>query len=42
MTVAAADVAQALDAAWQVFLKTASDGAEGWDAVDAIAEVRPE
>jgi hypothetical protein len=41
MTVAAADVAEALDAAWWAFLKAADDDAEGWDLAAATAEVRP-
>jgi hypothetical protein len=41
-TVTAADVAEALDIAWQVFRWAAGDDTEGWDMAAAIAEVRPE
>ncbi len=40
-TVAAADVAGALDLAWQAFRKAAGDDAPGWDMAAATAEVRP-
>ena len=39
-TVGAADVADALDLAWQAFRKAARDDA-GWDLAAATAEVRP-
>jgi hypothetical protein len=38
MTVIAADVAQALDRAWQAFGAAAGPG--GWDTVTVVAEVR--
>jgi hypothetical protein len=37
----AADVAEALDLAWQSFRKAAGDDAAGWDTASATAEVRP-
>ena len=40
-TVDAADVAEALDLAWQAFRKAAGDDAAGWDMAAATAEVRP-
>jgi hypothetical protein len=40
-TVDAADVADALDMAWQCFRKAAGDDAAGWDMAAATAEVRP-
>ena len=39
--VAAADVAEALDLAWQSFRKAAGDDAAGWDMSAATAEVCP-
>ena len=39
-TVDAADLADALDLAWQAFRKAAGDDA-GWDMAAATAEVRP-
>ena len=39
-TVDAADVAEALDLAWQSFMSAAGDNA-GWDMAAATAEVRP-
>jgi len=39
MTVTAVDIGQAATAAWWVFRKAADDG---WDAEDAIADIRPE
>lgn len=39
-TVGAADVAEALELAWQAFRKAAGDDA-GWDMLAATAEVRP-
>jgi hypothetical protein len=41
-TVSAADVADALDIAWQVFHWTVSTDTEGWDMAATVAEVRPE
>jgi hypothetical protein len=41
VTVQAADVAQALAAAWRVFRDAAGDDAAGWDMPAAAAEVRP-
>jgi hypothetical protein len=41
MTVAAADVAQALTAAWWTFRKAAGRDADGWDLTGVTAEVRP-
>jgi hypothetical protein len=41
MTVDAADVAEALDTAWQAFRKAAGDDLEGWDTAAASAEVKP-
>lgn len=40
--VSAADVAQALTAAWDTFCLAAGDDAAGWDMIAASAEVRPE
>jgi hypothetical protein len=40
-TVEAADVAEALSLAWQVFRKAAGDDLPGWDTAAASAEVRP-
>jgi hypothetical protein len=40
-TVRAADVAEALDLAWQVFRQAAGDDPAGWDMTAAMAEVRP-
>jgi hypothetical protein len=37
----AADVADALDLAWQAFRKAAGDDAAGWDIASTTAEVRP-
>lgn len=39
-TVDAADVAEALDLAWQAFRKAAGDG-DGWDVGRVTADVRP-
>lgn len=41
MTVAAADVAEALASAWQAFRQAARNDARGWDMTSAAAEVRP-
>lgn len=41
MTITAADMADAVTAAWQAFLRAASDDAGGWDTESATAEVRP-
>ena len=41
MTIAAADVADALDFAWSVFRQAACDDAGGWDMAAVSAEVRP-
>lgn len=41
MTVAAADVADALDFAWRVFRQAGCDDAEGRDMAAVPAEVRP-
>jgi len=41
MTVRAADVAQALTAAWDTFRLAAADDAEGWDLASAAAEIWP-
>ena len=41
MTVDAADVAEALDAAWWAFRQAVGDDAAGWDMTAAAAEVRP-
>jgi hypothetical protein len=41
-TVSAADVAEALDIAWQVFGWAAGADTGGWDMAAAMAEVRPE
>jgi hypothetical protein len=41
MTVAAADVAGALAAAWRAFRKAAGDDLAGWDTTAASAEVKP-
>jgi hypothetical protein len=41
MTVAAADVVQALDIAWRAFRMAADGDADGWDMPEAVAEVRP-
>jgi hypothetical protein len=38
----AADVAEALTAAWETFRRAAGDDAAGWDMAAASAEVRPE
>jgi hypothetical protein len=38
----AADVAQALTAAWDAFRLAAGDDAAGWDMAAASAEIRPE
>ena len=37
----AADVAEALTAAWDAFLQAAGDDAAGWDMAAASAEIRP-
>jgi hypothetical protein len=42
MTVAAADVADALTSAWRTLQQAARDDARGWDMSSAAAEVRPE
>jgi hypothetical protein len=39
--VEAADVADALDLAWQAFRNAAGDDAAGWEMASATAEVRP-
>ena len=41
-TVDAADVAEALTAAWNAFHRAAGDDATGWDMAAASAEIRPE
>jgi hypothetical protein len=41
VTVAAADVAEALGLAWWVFHKAAGTDAEGWDVAGVSAEVEP-
>jgi hypothetical protein len=41
VTVEAADVAQAMAAAWRVFRKAAGDEISGWDMPAAEAEIRP-
>ena len=41
MTVAAADVAEALAHAWQAFRLAAANDRRGWDMASASAEVRP-
>lgn len=41
LTVAAADVAAALNLAWLVFRKAVGNDAEGWDMGTASAEVSP-
>ena len=41
MTVAAADVAGALAAAWRAFHEAAGDDLAGWDTTAASAEVEP-
>lgn len=41
MTVDAADVAEALDAAWWAFRKATGDDLVGWDTASTTAEVRP-
>jgi hypothetical protein len=42
MTVAAADIAQALASAWPAFQQAAHDDADGWDVTSAAADVRPQ
>jgi hypothetical protein len=42
MTVAAADVAQALASAWHTFQQAAHDDAHGWDITSAAADVLPQ
>jgi hypothetical protein len=42
MTVDAADVAEAFDAAWWAFLKAAGGNLASWDTAAASAEVRPD
>jgi hypothetical protein len=42
MTVAAADVAEALATAWQTFRQATRGDARGWDMTSAAAEVQPE
>jgi hypothetical protein len=42
VTVSASDVAEALETAWWVFCRAASDDPAGWDLASATAEVRPE
>lgn len=42
MTIVAADVAEALAAAWWAFRKAAGDQARTWDKASATADVRPE
>ena len=41
LTVAAPDVAEALDQAWRAFRKAAGDDPAGWDMASVTAEVRP-
>ena len=41
LTVAALDVAGALDQPWRAFRKAADDDAAGWDMASVTAEVRP-
>jgi hypothetical protein len=41
VTVEAADVAQAMAAAWRVFRKAAGDDIARWDMAAAAAEIRP-
>ena len=41
MTVGAADVAQALTAAWDTFRQAAADDADRWDLTSAAAEIWP-
>ena len=38
----AADVAEALTAAWETFRRAAGDDAAGWDMAAASAKIRPE
>jgi hypothetical protein len=40
--VEAADVAEALTAAWETFCQAAGDDAAGWEMAAASAEIRPE
>lgn len=42
MTVAAADVADAVAEAWQAFREAARDDPRGWDLASAAAEAQPE
>jgi hypothetical protein len=42
MTIAAGDVAEALDLAWQAFCEAAAGDLAGWVLDAATAEVRPE
>jgi hypothetical protein len=42
MTVTAADVAEALSSAWQIFRQAARDDVHGWAITSAAAEVRPQ
>ncbi|HWG01427.1 MAG TPA: hypothetical protein VG164_06215 [Trebonia sp.] len=41
MTVAAADVAEALSVAWHAFRQATSDDPGGWDLASAAAETNP-
>jgi hypothetical protein len=41
-TVAAADVAEALDIAWDAFRGAAAEDLTGWEVTAASAEVHPE
>jgi hypothetical protein len=41
VVVIAADVAEALGAAWQAFRQAAGDDPAGWDLAAAVAEVKP-
>jgi hypothetical protein len=42
MTVVSADVAGAIEEAWQVFTDASSGDRRGWDLASAAAEVQPE
>ncbi len=42
VAVYAANVAEALTAAWETFRQAAGDDAAGWDMAGASAEIRPE
>ena len=41
MTVAAGDVAEALDSAWRAFRNAAGEDLAGWDMAATLAEVKP-